>query len=111
MAGSPLASGGWLLATGPGAGSVADRLSVHNPGVDAVRFSVAPLADGQAVAAEGLGDVELGPGQRQELILGEVLEGSPVPLVVTADGQVVVERDLSPTVDAGISTTLGIPLP
>jgi hypothetical protein len=43
--------------------------------------------------------------------VGDVVDESPVPLVVSADGPVVVERDLSPSSDAGISTVLGIPLP
>jgi hypothetical protein len=111
MVGSPLTAGGWLLASGPGAGAVADRLSVHNPGPAPVRFSVTALVGGQAVPAEGLTDVDLGPAQRREVALGEVLDSSPAPLVVTADGPVVVERDLSPSADPGISTTLGIPLP
>ncbi|MBW3612048.1 MAG: hypothetical protein KY438_11070 [Actinobacteria bacterium] len=110
MLGSPLASQGWLLAYGAGTEAVADALSVHNPGTEAVRFSVTALVGGQEVPAEGLSDVELGPAQRQELVLGDVLERSPVPLVVSADGPVVVERDLSPVSDPGISTTLGIPL-
>ncbi len=110
MLGSPLASPGWLLAYGAGTEAVADDLSVHNPGTEAVRFSVTALVGGQEVPAEGLSDVELGPAQRQELVLGDVLERSPVPLVISADGPVVVERDLSPVSDPGISTTLGIPL-
>lgn len=111
MLGSPSASEGWLLPFGPGAGAVADRLSVHNPGPAPVRFSVAALVGGQTVAMPGLSEVELGPAQRRELAMAEVVDSSPVPMVVTADGLVVVERDLSPSVDAGISTTLGIPLP
>ncbi len=111
MLGSPLTDEGWLLPSGPGIGPVADRLSVHNPGAGPVRFSLAALVDGQAVPVEGLTDVELGPGQRQELALADLVDRSPVPMVVTADGPVVAERDLSPTADPGISPTLGIPLP
>ncbi len=111
MLGSPLSSEGWLLPSGPGIGPVADRLSVYNPGAGPVRFSVSALVEGQVAPIDGLSDVELGPAQRQEVDLTEVVERSPVPMVVTADGALVVERDLSPAVDAGISTTLGTPLP
>ncbi|MDP9452379.1 MAG: DUF5719 family protein [Actinomycetota bacterium] len=115
MLGSPLAAASWLLPAGEGASAVADRLVVHNPSAQTVRFSVIPLdGDPAAVAAGaggGRGEFELGPAQRRELEVGDLVEPSPVPLVVSADGPVVVERDLSPTDRAGISTVLGIPLP
>lgn len=111
MLGSPLVSEEWLLASGEGAGAVADRLVVHNPGAEAVRFSVTALTGEPAGGAGELTDIELGPAQRREVEVGDVVDESPVPLVVSADGPVVVERDLSPSSDAGISTVLGIPLP
>lgn len=111
MPGAPLAAPRWLLAAGPGVDGVDERLVVHNPGPAPVRFSVVAQVDGRAVAVEGLTDLELGPAARREVTMAEVLDASPVPLSVEADGPVVVERDLSPSTDPGITTLLGIPLP
>jgi hypothetical protein len=111
MVGSPLVAERWLLAAGPGVGEVDERLVVHNPGPESVRFSVTAQVDGQVVAVDQLSDIELPPAARRELAMADLLDDSPVPLVVEADGPVVVERDLSPAVDPGITTLLGIPLP
>ncbi len=109
MLGSPLVAERWVLATGPGADGVAERLVVHNPGAEPVRFSVTALASGAPLAVPGLQDLELGPAQRRVLDMAASLERSPLPLVVEADGPVVVERDLSPAGAPGISTLIGVP--
>ncbi len=111
MVGAPLAAERWFLAAGAGAGEVDERLVVHNPGPDRVRFSVVAHVDGRQAPIEELIDVELGPAARQEVAVAELLDDSPVPLVVDADGPVVVERDLSAASDPGITTLLGIPVP
>ncbi|CAN5746366.1 hypothetical protein BH24ACT2_BH24ACT2_08360 [soil metagenome] len=111
MLGSPLAAERWLLAAGAGAGQVNERLMVYNPGPEPVRFSVVAQLDGRSVVVDELSDVELGPASRREVTMAEVLDDSPVPLSVEANGPVVVERDLSPAADPGITTLLGIPLP
>lgn len=109
MLGSPLGAQRWVLATGPGAGQVAERLVVHNPGAEPVRFSVTALSSGSPVAVAGLQAVELGPAERRVVDVAGSLERSPLPLVVEADGDVVVERDLSPAIDPGIATVIGVP--
>jgi hypothetical protein len=111
IVGSALVAERWLLAAGPGIGEVDERLVVHNPGPEPVWFSVLPQVDGRVVALEQLSDIELGGGARREVSVAELVEDSPVPLEVEANGPVVVERDLSPAVDPGITTLLGIPLP
>ena len=111
MPGSPLAAERWLLAAGPGAGGVSERLAVYNPGAGPVRFSVVAQLDGRAVAVDELSDVELGPAARLEVSMADLLDDSPVPLALEADGPVVVERDLSPATDPGLTTLLGVPLP
>jgi hypothetical protein len=110
MVGAPLAAERWLLAAGPGVDEVDERLVIFNPGPDSVRFSVGAQVDGRVVAVDQLGDVELGPVARRQIPLAELSDDPPVPLVVEATGPVVVERDLSPAVDPGITTLLGIPL-
>lgn len=109
MLGSPLGARRWVLATGPEAGQVVERLVVHNPGVDPVRFSLTALSSGSPIAVAALQAMELGPAERRVLDLAGSLEGSPLPLVVEADGDVVVERDLSPAVNPGIATVIGVP--
>lgn len=109
--GSPLAGERWLLAAGEGSGQVSERLVVHNAATEPVRFSVTALAGGRTTTVDGLSGVELGPAARREIDMGEVLAGSPLPLVVEADGPVVVERDLSPATEPGISMIMGIPMP
>lgn len=109
--GSPLAAPAWLLASGDLPYSSGDRLYVHNPGAEPVRVSVAVLDGGRTTVLESLQGVELAAAGRQRVDLTEQVTGGPLPLVVQADGPVVVERDLSPTDDAGISTILGVPLP
>ncbi|HSH23140.1 MAG TPA: hypothetical protein VK975_03675, partial [Acidimicrobiales bacterium] len=107
--GSPLAGGRWVLATGAGVSGVDERVVVHNPGAEPVRFSVRALASGSSTPVAGLQDVELGPAGRRVIRMAEELERSPLPLVVEADGPVVVERDLSPATSPGISTVIGVP--
>ena len=107
--GAPLGDERWVLASGPGAGRVDERVVVHNPGAEPVRFSVTALSSGAAVAVAGLSGVELGPAGRRVIDMAEQLGGSPLPLVVEADGPVVVERDLSPAVEPGIATAIGVP--
>ncbi|MGI9119156.1 MAG: DUF5719 family protein [Acidimicrobiales bacterium] len=109
--GSPLAAPRWLLAATANAGAVDERLIVHNPGTEPVRFSVIALAQGRRAPVADLQGVELAPSQRREVAMGEVRKGNPLPLVVEADAPVVVERDLSSATDPGISSVIGIPLP
>ncbi|HWH34799.1 MAG TPA: DUF5719 family protein [Acidimicrobiales bacterium] len=111
MPGSPLEAERWLLAAGDLGNVGGDRVSVFNPGPGAVRLSVRAQAGAREVTVAGLEAVELAPGSHRQFDVGDLADGPPRPLVVEADGPVVVERDLSPAADPGISTLLGIPLP
>lgn len=108
--GAPLAAPAWLLAAGDLPYPSGDRLSVHNPGAEPVRVSVAVLDGGRATPLEGLQDVELAAAGRQRVDLTEHVGRAPLPLLVQADGPVVVERDLSPTDAPGIAVVFGIPV-
>lgn len=111
--GSPLDADRWLVAAG-GTSEVQDEwLVVVNGGSEAVTFSVEALGGGERVPVPGLVDVELGPADRRAFRLRDRIERSPLPLVVTATGPVVVERQLyqiGPDVD-GVSSVAAIPLP
>lgn len=107
--GSPLAAPAWLLVAGDLPYASGDRVVVHNPGAEPVRVSMAVLDGGQVSPLEDLQDVEVGPAARQQVELSDHVGRAPLPLLVQADGLVVVERDLSPTDDPGISTVFGVP--
>jgi len=109
--GSPLAAPIWLF---PGGGVSAERdefLTLFNDSTtDIARFSVTALADGQTLAVEGLQDLEIPPGGRRVIRLSDHSGREDLPLVVEADGPIVVERGLYRVAGRGISQSMGIPL-
>ena len=109
--GSPLARARWVLPLGEASGNTDEWVVVHNPSPEAVTVSVTALAGGQLLAVEGLQDLDIAPGERIAVRLGDHIRRSPLPLLVEATGDVVVERDLYRVGATGISTLIGIPLP
>lgn len=109
--GSPLAARRWLFPLGEVSGNTDEWIVIHNPNPDAVTVSVAGLTGGQVLAIEGLQALKIDPGRRVALRLGDHVQRSPLPVLVTADGRVVVERDLYRVGSTGITATVGIPLP
>lgn len=109
--GSPLARPRWLLALGEVSGNTDEWIVVHNPNPEKVTLSVTALTGGQVLAIEGLQDLDVAPGGRLALRLGDHIQRSPLPLLVEANGDVVVERDLYRVGSTGITAIVGIPLP
>jgi len=109
--GSPVAAARWVFPLGEASGNTDEWIVVHNPSPGAVTFSVVALAGGQTIAIDGLQDLPVGPGGRVAVRLGDHIERSPLPVLVSATGDVVVERDLYRVDAAGISSLIGIPLP
>ena len=109
--GSPLARSRWVLPLGEASGNTDEWVVVHNPSPEAVSVSVTALAGGQVLAVEGLQDLDVAPGERLAVRLGDHIKRSPLPLLVEATGDVVVERDLYRVGSTGITTIIGIPLP
>ena len=109
--GSPLARERWVLPLGEASGNTDEWVVVHNPSAEAVTVSVTALAGGQLLAVSGLQDLDIGPGERIAVRLGDHIQRSPLPLLVEATGDVVVERDLYRVGATGITTVIGIPLP
>lgn len=110
--GSPVAAPTWVF---PGGGVTDERdefLTLFNASPDdIVRFSVTALADGQTIAVMNLQNVELAPGARRSIHLTDHVDNrESLPLVVTADGPIVVERGLYRVQGRGISLSMGIPL-
>lgn len=109
--GSPLATARWMLPLGEASGNTDEWVVVQNPTADDLRVSVAALAGGRVIDVEGLQDLPIGAGGRVALRIGDHIQRSPLPLLVTATGDVVVERDLYRVGSTGITTIIGIPLP
>ena len=109
--GAPIAAESWVLPLGEVSGNTDEWVVVHNPGASALRVSVVALAGGQRLAVSGLQELPVGPGERLSLRIGDHIERSPLPLLIEANGDVVVERDLYRVTTAGVSATMGIPLP
>jgi hypothetical protein len=109
--GSPIAAPTWYF---PGGGTSPERdefLTVLNESLDEpVTIRVTGLANGQLLAIQGLRDVEVAPGGRVSIRLGDHVEREDLPLVVTADGPIVAERGLYRVGGDGISQSMGIPL-
>lgn len=109
--GSPLARPSWVLPLGEVSGNTDEWIVVHNPNPEEVTLSVTALTGGQVLAIEGLQDLEVAPGGSIALRLGDHIQRSPLPLLVEANGDIVVERDLYRVGSTGITAIMGIPLP
>ena len=89
----------------------AEQVTLFNPSTDdIVRFSVDALDDGRTLVIESLQDLEIPPGGRRTIQLDDHVDLEALPLVVTADGPVVVERGLFRIGGRGISLSMGIPV-
>ena len=110
MLGSPVAADEWVLPVGEVSGNVDQWVVVHNPGVESRSVSVFALVGGRRLEVSGLQDLDVGPAGRIALRMGEHIERFPLPLLVVADGDVVVERDAYRVGRSGVSTVIGIPL-
>lgn len=87
--------------------SVRDEwIVMANPGKRPARVSIAVLAGGQLLTPEGLGALTIAPGKRGNFRLGNSLQRSETPVVVTSDVPVFVTRGLY---GRGVSIAWGIP--
>jgi hypothetical protein len=111
MIGAPVAARSWIFPIGSASAQDDEWLVVRNPGRNRVSVDVIALAHGVRLPIEGMQHLEVGGGGRLAIRLGDHIQRSPLPLVVQASGDVVVERDLYRVGVLGVSTSLGIPLP
>jgi hypothetical protein len=110
--GSPLAGPTWYF---PGGGTSAERdewITLFNESDDhKVTFSVTAMAGGQELAVQDLQGVEVAPGGRITIRIGNRILREDLPLMVTADGPIVAERGLYRGGGGkGLSQSMGIPL-
>jgi hypothetical protein len=109
--GAPLAAPIWLLPAGGVNNERDENVTIYNATTDEpVRFSVHVLDDGRTLEVQSLQDIEIPPGGFQRVSLRTHADLEELPLVVTADGPVVVERGLFRRSGRGISISLGIPI-
>ncbi|MEY2449442.1 MAG: hypothetical protein QOH79_2918, partial [Acidimicrobiaceae bacterium] len=110
--GAPLVATRWLFVDGRAvAGQTAEFLIVVNASTDSIaHVRVSALAQGQLLEIDGLQDVEVAPGGRLTIELGQHVNRPDLPVIVEADSPVVVERGLYAAVGNGISLACGIPL-
>ena len=109
--GAPLVSPVWYF---PGGGTSPERdewIIVLNASDDeTITFSVTALASGQNLAVQDLQDVELAPGARRTIRVGDKVERDDLPLMITATGPIAAERGLYRVGGDGLSQAIGIPL-
>jgi hypothetical protein len=110
LVGAPRASTHWLFVTGA-ANDVQDEWIVaFNPGTAPTRLSVTGLVSGQPLAVDGLQDVQIPPGQRVAMRLGDHLSQGNLIVTVDAQAPVVMERDLYRIGGIGMSASVGVPV-
>ena len=110
--GAPLAAPTWFL---PGGGVTEERetyVTFFNASPDAAaQVDVSAMVDGQRRVLPGLQGLEVPAGGRRTVRLSEHVDDIEVlPLVIDADGPVVVERGLYRVAGRGVSQSMGIPL-
>ena len=108
--GSPITAERWLFAFGATNASNDEWLVVHNVSGEDIEVDVVALAAGRLLPIQNLQDLEVPAGRRKPIRLGDHVKRDDLPLLVTATGQVVVERDLYRVGIIGISTSIGVAL-
>ncbi|MGI9022926.1 MAG: DUF5719 family protein [Acidimicrobiales bacterium] len=100
----------WAFAAGGSDDTVDEFLVFQNPGTEPARVSVTVLADGARDTNDALRSIEVAPGARASVRLGDSITRPATPVVVTADRPVVVERIINRLKGAGTAVSVGIPL-
>ncbi|MDQ4133782.1 MAG: DUF5719 family protein, partial [Actinomycetota bacterium] len=100
----------WAAAAGQADDAVEEWLVVQNPGSTTASFSVTMLVDGARLAPDGLQDLAVEPGRRRSVRVADAVKRSATPVVVTATGPVVVERDLYRARGPGLAMGVAVPL-
>jgi len=105
-----LAARRWVLAAGESDDTVEELVVVQNPGPATAHVSLAVLNNGTKVTNDALTNLEVAPGGRRAVRLGDTVTLAGTPVLVSADQPVVVERLLDRLKGMGTSMTIGIPL-
>jgi len=76
----------------------------------AVHVSIDGMADGRRLVIQDLQKIEIPPGGHRAISMHLHTDLAELPIVVTADGPVVVERGFFRRNGRGISLSMGIPI-
>ena len=109
--GAPLAAPTWVLPAGGVTDERAELVTLFNASTSEVaRFDIDGMQDGKRLVIQSLQGLEIPPGGHRTIRLHEHVDLEVLPLVVTADGPVVVERGFFRRNGRGISMSMGIPV-
>ena len=110
MPGSPVEAPIWYLAAGGPTDEVDEWITLVNLSNDEdVTASITGLVGGQEVANVDLDDLQVPAAGRLDVRLGDHVDRASFPLVVEADGPVIIERGLYAVDGFGVSNSIGIP--
>ena len=88
-----------------------DAVTIMNPGTEAATIAVEfPRTNDDPIAPEDLQHIQLRPGARVKLAVGEFTDGRSVPAVLTASQPVVAERFSYSSVDSDVASLIGVPI-
>ncbi|MFP5326436.1 MAG: hypothetical protein ACLGHT_03010, partial [Acidimicrobiia bacterium] len=108
--GSPISAERWLFAFGATNASNDEWIVIQNVSGEDVTVDVVALASGQLLPIQNLQRLKVPAGSRKPVRLGDHIKRDDLPLLVTASGPVVVERDVYRVGILGISTSIGVAL-
>jgi hypothetical protein len=106
--GSPVTSTRWLTAVGGTGEEESEFIVVVNTSLDSIaRVSVVSPAPTRMLVIDDLQDIEIQPGGRLRIDLGDHVSRETLPLIVTATQPVVVERITFPAV-GGLGQSMAV---
>jgi len=108
-AGAVVATERWVAAAGSIDPDHDHAVAVQNPGTRAATVSFTALV-GRAALVPGLEAVEVPPGARRVVRLGDHGVAGPTAVLVEADEPVVVERDVFRRQELGLAMAMAVPL-
>jgi hypothetical protein len=100
----------WATAAGAADDTLDQWVIVQNPGDRPARVTLNLLADGNAVPVGNFNSVEVLPGQRRALHVNDALKRPAVPVLVTSNQAVIVERAVYRQRAPGLGMSMAIPL-
>jgi hypothetical protein len=110
LLGGPLSASRWLVPLAISDRHHTGRLVLYNPGPQGARATVSVLVDGQPLAIDGVGPLNVPVGQRVAVTL-PALRGAGGPLVISSSVPVYAESDaFAQLFFRGISLSWGVPL-
>jgi hypothetical protein len=105
--GIPLRAREWVFAAGGTSASVAEWVTIYNPGPGDATLTVQVLANGTLLDLEGLSDVPVKAGRRFSKQIP--IQREDLPLLVQSSGPVVVERGIALVGAPGVALSSGVP--